>query len=124
MRKLFIFFFLFLISSISISYGNTNYELKDKISKNLRCIVCQGQSIYDSQSEFAESVKLTEVQKTPKGFPSFGYTYQKNPYERFEVGKGDPPWATPERDPRTLIDKSIRELATQFAMGRFYTRRV
>ena len=70
MRKLFIFFFLFLISSISISYGNTNYELKDKISKNLRCIVCQGQSIYDSQSEFAESVKLIIEKKNR--FRKFG----------------------------------------------------
>ena len=29
----------------------------DEISKNLRCLVCQGQSVYDSQSEFALSVK-------------------------------------------------------------------
>jgi len=29
-----------------------------------------------------------------------------------------------ERDPRRLIDKSIREIAAQFAIGRFYTRRL
>ena len=26
-------------------------------TKNLRCLICQGQSIYDSQSEFANSLK-------------------------------------------------------------------
>ena len=40
------------------------------------------------------------------------------------MGSGDAKWATPERDPRAVIDKSIRELATQFALGRFYTRRI
>ena len=29
----------------------------NKITKNLRCLICQGQSIYDSQSEFANSLK-------------------------------------------------------------------
>ena len=53
-----------------------------------------------------------------------GYTYQKRPYERFEVGRGQAPWATPERDPRKLIDRSIREIAAELAIGRFYTRRV
>ena len=40
---------------------------------------------------------------------------------KWEVGNTR--WATPERDPRILIDKSIREIAAQFAIGRFYTRR-
>ena len=33
-------------------------NLESKITKNLRCLICQGQSIYDSDSEFAISVKL------------------------------------------------------------------
>jgi hypothetical protein len=45
----------------------------------------------------------------------------KNPYQTFEQGYRQ---GSEERDPRRLIDKSIRELATQFAIGRFYTRRV
>ncbi len=72
---------------------------------------------------FASSVRATDVVKTPKGFPSVGYTYQRNPYEVFELGNPGP-WATPERDPRKVIDQSIREIAVEFAMGRFYTRRV
>ena len=35
-----------------------NSEIVDKISKNLRCLICQGQSVYDSQSEFAISIKM------------------------------------------------------------------
>ena len=53
-----------------------------------------------------------------------GYDYQKNPYQVFEVGQGQAPWANTDRDPRKLIDKSIREIAAQFAIGRFYTRRI
>ena len=71
---------------------------------------------------FADSVKVTDITQTPQGFPSIGYTYQRDPYEVFEEGSGSK-WANGYRDPRTLIDKSIREIATQFALGRFYTRR-
>ncbi len=70
---------------------------------------------------FAGSVRATEIIKTPQGYPSIGYTYEKNPYQTFEVGYRQ---GSPERDPRRLIDKSIREIAAQFAIGRFYTRRV
>ena len=72
---------------------------------------------------FADSVKITDVSQTPKGFPSIGYTYQKEPYQVFETGsRGN--WSSPERDPRQLIDYSIREIAAELALGRFYTRRV
>jgi len=73
---------------------------------------------------FAASVRATDVNITPQGFPSVGYTYEQNPYRVFEPGSGQPPWATPERDPRKVIDKSIREIAAGMALGRFYTRRV
>ena len=70
---------------------------------------------------FASSVEVTDITTTAKGFPSIGYTYMKYPYQTFEPGyaQGDP-----NRDPRKLIDKSIRDIAVQFALGRFYTRRV
>ena len=55
-------FFLIIIFSILILEenlkANNNILLIDKISKNLRCLICQGQSIYDSQSDFAISMKL------------------------------------------------------------------
>ena len=30
----------------------------NNISKNLRCLICQGQSVYDSNSDFALSMKI------------------------------------------------------------------
>ena len=52
---------IILIIFITIS---TNYlkadetNIKNKITKNLRCLICQGQSVYDSDSEFANSLKI------------------------------------------------------------------
>ena len=53
-------------SSIAIS-SEKNINLELKIFKNLRCLICQGQSIYDSQSDFAESMKLVVRQKLEAG---------------------------------------------------------
>ena len=72
---------------------------------------------------FAGSVRVVDVITTAKGFPSFGYTYQRNPYEVFEATSGTR-FSSVERDPRTLIDTSIREIASELAIGRFFTRRV
>jgi len=41
----------------------------------------------------------------------------------YETASGSK-FASADRDPRTLIDKSIREVMAEFAIGRFYTRRV
>ena len=74
---------------------------------------------------FANSVRVENVIPTKGGFPSFGYTYQSDPYEVFEDGgRGSSPWADGKRDPRKLIDASIREIARSMAIGRFYTRRL
>ena len=59
--------FLFYFSSFSSFSNEKNFELENKIFKNLRCIICQGQSIYDSQSDFAESMKLVVKQKLNSG---------------------------------------------------------
>ena len=42
-------------------------NLHTKIIKNLRCLVCQGQSVYDSDSEFAISLKLVIRNKIVEG---------------------------------------------------------
>ena len=52
LKYILLFFFIF-----NFSYGPKN-ELENKITKNLRCLVCQGQSVYDSDTEFANSLKL------------------------------------------------------------------
>jgi hypothetical protein len=95
-----------------------NKELPDTVRKNM-----QSPALVNRTGRFADSVRATDIMITPRGFPSIGYTYQRNPYEVFESGSGNVR-ATPERDPRSLIDRSIREIAAQFALGRFYTRRV
>jgi cytochrome c-type biogenesis protein CcmH len=41
--------------------------LESKITKNLRCLICQGQSVYDSDSEFAISLKLVVKNKISEG---------------------------------------------------------
>ena len=52
----------------------------------------------------------------------FLFYYQRNPYQRFE---GSEPWADGgNRDPRKLIERSIREIAAELAIGRFYTQRI
>ena len=96
-----------------------NAKLPETVAKNMGPPGLENQT-----GRFASSVKVTDVTQTAKGFPSFGYTYRKNPYQVFEMGQGDPRWATPDRDPRKVIDMSIREIAAQQAIGRFYTRRV
>lgn len=98
--------------------GIINKELPNTVRKNMG-----PPALENVTGRFAESVRVTDITTTRKGFPSIGYTYAKNPYQVFEQGTGRPGWASPERDPRAIIDKSIREIAAQFAMGRFYTRR-
>ena len=64
---------IFIILFLSIGFSNLksdeqNNELKSKILKNIRCLICQGQSIYDSESEFAYSIKLIVDKKIEEGF--------------------------------------------------------
>jgi len=70
---------------------------------------------------FARSVKITDIALTARGYPSIGYTYMKRPYQTFEPGYKQ---GSKDRDPRKLIDISIREIAANLLIGRFYTRRV
>lgn len=99
--------------------GLINKELPATVRKNM-----QAPGLENRTGRFANSVEITDIVQTAKGFPSIGYTYQKEPYQVFEDGSGAAPWANGQRDPRQVIDRSIRELAVQFAIGRFYTRRV
>ena len=45
-----------------------NKNLENEITKNLRCLICQGQSVYDSDSEFANSLKSLVKQKLDDGY--------------------------------------------------------
>ena len=96
-----------------------NSKLPQTVARNMGPPGLENQT-----GRFASSVRVTDVSRTAQGFPSVGYDYRRNPYQVFETGSGRAPWATPDRDPRKLIDASIREIAAQFAIGRFYTRRI
>ena len=65
LKFLFIIFFIFNTYNVTLAKSNDQLELK--ISKNLRCLICQGQSIYDSQSDFAVSMKLLINKKINEG---------------------------------------------------------
>ena len=64
--KILILIIIYFISFFNFSYA-TNSEKVDKISKNLRCLICQGQSVYDSQSDFALSMKILIQNKIDEG---------------------------------------------------------
>ena len=59
-----------LIIYLLFSLGSLNakeYDERNKITKNLRCLICQGQSVYDSDSEFANSLKILVDKKLAEG---------------------------------------------------------
>ena len=75
---------LFLISNINLSFADEKeIKLQNKITKNLRCLICQGQSIYDSDSQFAISLKILVKKKLSEGLS------EKEIYEYFENKYGE-----------------------------------
>ena len=94
----FILLILFLILSFQkLLIANNNSSLVDKISKNLRCLICQGQSVYDSQSDFALSMKILIKNKLEEGKSEKQiYDYLKNQYGEWIV-------YDPEFDKKNLL---------------------
>ena len=78
--KIILIFFLF----CPIGYIKADQlEDRNKITKNLMCLVCQGQSVYDSDSEFANSLKILVDEKIKEGFS------EKQIYDYFKEKYGD-----------------------------------
>ena len=76
--KYFIVIF-FMINFNSLNAENEN--LQNKITKNLRCLICQGQSVYDSDSEFANSLKTVVDNKIKEGLSEKQiYSYFQSKY--------------------------------------------
>jgi cytochrome c-type biogenesis protein CcmH len=80
--KIIIIIFLF-ISFPHLKADEKNDEMKSKILKNIRCLVCQGQSVYDSESDFASSIKLIVNRKVNEGLK------EKRIYEFLREKYGD-----------------------------------
>ena len=76
--KLFlVIFFIFPINNLKAD----NEVLKNKITKNLRCLICQGQSVYDSDSELANSLKIVVDNKINEGLSENQiYSYFQSKY--------------------------------------------
>jgi len=55
--KLIIIFFYVLLNLNTVN-ANTVTVNQNEIFKNIRCLICQGQSVSDSNSEFAQTIKL------------------------------------------------------------------
>ena len=98
MKKKIIFLILLFLSITNYAFGfEKSNKLENKISKNLRCLVCQGQSIYDSQSDFAISMKLLIKNKIKEGKSEEQiYDLLKNKYGEWIV-------YDPEMNKKTVI---------------------
>ena len=93
-----------------------NTKLRVAVARNMEEPALRYQT-----GRFASSVRVLRSRTTEKGFLSFDYTYQTYPYQTFEPGYAQ---GTRARDPRRLIEESMRDIARDFAIGRFYARRV
>ena len=72
------FFFDFMFNFVSWS---ARPDKRNQITKNLRCLICQGQSVYDSDSEFANSLKILVDNKLNEGLSEDQiYQYFKDKY--------------------------------------------
>ena len=91
--KLLNLFFIIIILSFNSSFANESNS-QSKITKNLRCLICQGQSIYDSQSDFSESMKIVVRKNLQEGMSEKEiYNSLKNKYGEWvlydpQVNKG------------------------------------
>ena len=104
--------------SIGALLGLINQNLTKTVQKNMGA-----PALNNISGRFAGSVRAVDVTKTPKGLPSVGYTYQRSAYGVYESSSGSR-FSSAERDPRPLIDASIREIAAQYLQTRIFTRRL
>ena len=64
MSKIFIIIFLLLF--FNNLHANENNE-RNEITKNLRCLICQGQSINDTETDITKSRKIIDDKKLNEG---------------------------------------------------------
>ena len=96
MKILKLFFIICLIFSFNHLKAN-NEDIQNKITKNLRCLICQGQSVYDSDSEFANSLKILVKKKLNDGLS------EKQIYKYFKDKYGEWILYNPELNKNTYI---------------------
>ena len=94
--KLLLIIFLF-INFSQLKSDEKNKEIKSKILKNIRCLICQGQSVYDSESDFANSIKLVVEKKISDGLS------EEKIYDFLKIKYGQWIVYEPEFNKNTLI---------------------
>ena len=98
MKTLNFFFIIFLFfSSLQLKSDEKNVDLKNKILKNIRCLICQGQSVFDSESDFANSIKLVVEKKISDGLS------EEQIYDFLKIKYGQWIVYEPEFNKNTLI---------------------
>tara|TARA_B100000767_G_C19588465_1_gene460386 strand:+ start:18 stop:383 length:366 start_codon:yes stop_codon:yes gene_type:complete len=98
MKILKIFIVLLLVMNfLELRSDEINNVSKNKILKNIRCLICQGQSVYDSESDFASSIKLIVDRKINDGLNEEQiYQFLREKYGNWVIYK-------PELNKNTLI---------------------
>ena len=87
-----------------------NSQLQDVVSANMGDGNSRNVLNYRS-GRFAESVQVERLSESRSGMITAFYTYMKNPYATFSQGGRQSSPAS--RDPKLLIAKSIRDIASQ-----------
>ena len=83
MKVLRFFLIAILIFFTSSTVNADENDKRNIITKNLRCLICQGQSVYDSDSEFANSLKVVVDKKLEEGLS------EDQIYEYFKIKYGE-----------------------------------
>ena len=79
--KLLLIIIVFIANFAKVNSTENKDDLVNKISKNIRCLICQGQSIYDSQSDFSTSMRLVIKKKLEDGLTEEEiYNFLKDKY--------------------------------------------
>jgi len=91
-------FLMMILLFLNLSSAISDDEiLTQKITKNLRCLVCQGQSVHDSDSEFANSLKIVVNRKIDEGMS------ENEIYEFLKIKYGEWILYDPELNKKTYI---------------------
>ena len=88
-----------------------NASINEAIRQNMG-----GAALHNRTGRFADSVYVHNISPTAGTDGTVQYSYMYNPYKVFEGHE--------TRDPRLLIDKTIREQAAELALGKFTTQRL
>jgi hypothetical protein len=93
--------------------------INKKLPEEIRKRMTYPRLVYRT-GRFAESARVVSQVQNPNSI-TLSFTYQKYPYQVFEPGGR---LYTPARNPRVIIDESVRAIARSAMEARFYTRRI